>query len=250
MADTHFHLRPDREETARVVQFLAFLEAACQVDHLILLGDIFDFWFDYPHFRLKGYEEILLALDRVKSAGVEIHFVGGNHDIWATRYLNERYGVAGDGLPQILQLGHRRILLNHGDGLLSHDWIYSSFRWLVRHRAGILFAKAWHPELLFAFSSWLSGTSRNVTREEADAILHKASRWLQAQPPGDWELLVIGHVHHPFIVEHEGRIMAALGGWLGRAEYGLYQDGEFSLHDFDRDPPPTRRNALVPSDPE
>ena len=240
VADTHFHLRPDREGRARLERFLLFLQVARRFDYLFLLGDIFDFWFDYPHFRLKGYEEILQALDQVRQAGAKIRFVGGNHDVWAVDYLRERYGEVGNGESATVTLGSLRIHLNHGDGILSHDWFYHSFRWLVRTRPGIAFAKSLHPELLYAFSTWLSGSSRKVTREEAAAIQRKAAAWLAAQSDPDWDLIVIGHVHHAFQMESAGRTLASLGGWLGAEGYGLLQDGRFALRDFAADPPPER----------
>ncbi len=237
-ADTHFHLVPDAEERVRLERFLSFLGAARAADELVLLGDIFDFWFDYPHFRLKGYEELLAALDRVHAAGVRLHFVGGNHDIWAIDYLRQRYGIAGDGGPLALPAGDLRIQLLHGDGILGHDWAYRGFRWVVRHRPGILLAKSLHPEILYALSSWLSGASRKASREEASVIEAKARRWLSTQAEAPWDLLVIGHLHHPFRVECGRRTLAALGGWLGREGYGCLRDGRFQLLDFAADPWP------------
>jgi len=238
VADTHFHLRPEAAEQKRLQRFLAFLEMAQKADHLVLLGDIFDFWFDYPHFRLRGYEELLTALDAVRKAGVRLHFVGGNHDIWAVDYLVERYAIAGAGEPIDLKLGERQVRLIHGDGLLTKDWLYSTFRWVVRRRAGIWLAKSLHPELLFGLASWLSGASRNVTRELAEVIVTKAETWLASQKNPPWDLVVIGHVHHPFMLEHQGRTMAVLGGWLGREGYAILQNGHFQLRDFATDPPP------------
>ena len=80
----------------------ALLELARSADHLVLLGDIFDFWFDYPHFRLKGYDALLNALDLVRDAGTRIHFIGGNHDIWAAGYLHQRYGSSPTGDTEII----------------------------------------------------------------------------------------------------------------------------------------------------
>ena len=231
VADTHFKLVPDDEGRRRLARFLAFLEAAGGADELVLLGDIFDFWFDYPHFRLKGYEEILVALDRLHAAGVRLHFVGGNHDVWAAHFLHHRYGTSADGAPFTLAVQGRRIRLVHGDGLLARDFIYNGFRWLVRQRAGILFAKLLHPELLFAFSDWLSHTSRSVSRDEADLIVARAERWL-ARADGDWDIQLIGHVHHAFSVRGNGRELAALGSWFGEEGYAVLKDGVLELRDF------------------
>lgn len=241
VADSHFHLHPDPVEARRVAHFVELLDIARNADHIILLGDIFDFWFDYPNFRLKGYEEILAGLDRVAAAGTRIHFVGGNHDIWAAAYLHRRYGSAPGGGPLTLALGPLRVRLVHGDGLLGRDWAYATFRAVVRHGPAVALAKALHPELLFRLSTWLSGKSRAATREEALAIERKAHRWLCAQRDPAWDLMVIGHVHHPLLTASGGRRFACLGGWLDRLGYAVLQDGEFRLLDFASDPRPEFR---------
>jgi UDP-2,3-diacylglucosamine hydrolase len=238
VADSHFHLVPDPAEQARVDSFLQLLELAAKADHLVLLGDIFDFWFDYPHFRLKGYDSILQGLDQVRAAGTRIHFIGGNHDIWAADYLHRRYGCKAGAETDIVQFGDRRILLVHGDGLWKFDWAYSAFRAVVRTRAGVVLAKAIHPEILYAFSTWLSGKSRSASRDEASAIETRARAWLLRQREVDWDLMVSGHVHHGFITDANGLEIASLAGWFDILGYGLLQDARFRLLDFARDPLP------------
>ena len=238
VADSHFHLVPDAKESRRVADFVRFLGVAEQVDHLVLLGDLFDFWFDYPHFRMRGYDEILIALDRVHDAGTRIHFVGGNHDIWAADYLHVRFGSSARGEARIIELGSQRVYLNHGDGLLSHDWAYDTFRILVRARAGMLLAKSLHPELLYRISIWLSGHSRAATRDEAEKIVTKSRKWLERQDGAPWDLMVMGHVHHAFEMTVGPRRMAALAGWIETRGYGLLRDGRFRLLDFEANPDP------------
>lgn len=238
VADAHFHLKPDPAEQRRLEAFLAFLEAAHRADDLVLLGDIFDFWFDYAHFRLKGYDELLAALDRVAAAGCRLHFIGGNHDIWAAGYLHERYGTSRDGGTAVLELGGRRVLACHGDGLLSYDWAYSAFRALVRARAGVLLAKSLHPELLYTLATWLSGRSRAADRDEAVRIEAKARTWLERQRDPAWDLAIIGHVHHAFRIDAGPRTFCALAGWLGTLGYAVLQDGQLRLADFAAEPRP------------
>ncbi len=241
VSDSHFHLEPDPAEQVRLAQFIALLEYACQADHLVLLGDIFDFWFDYPHFRLSGYDNLFYALDRVKAAGTKIHFIGGNHDIWAANYFHHRYGCSGDGEAETLRLGSRRVHLSHGDGLLKFDWAYNSFRAIVRTRLGIVLAKSLHPEVLFGLSEWLSGKSRGATRDEASALEPLAKKWLEKQDQKSelpWDLLVMGHIHHGFVIQQGSHQMAALAGWFAPLSYGLLQNGQFQLLDFAQDSRP------------
>ena len=232
VADSHFHLEPDAAERVRVARFLDFLRVAERADDLVLLGDVFDFWFDYPHFRLKGYDGILAGLDAVRDAGTRLHFVGGNHDIWAAEYFHRRYGSAPRGVHRIVEFGAQRVLLEHGDGLLGKDWAYGAFRAVVRNRLGVLTGKSLHPEALYALSKWLSGRSREATRDEAVRIVEKARRWLQRQDGAAWDLMVMGHVHHAFELADGPRRMAALAGWIETLGYGLLRDGRFRLLDF------------------
>lgn len=238
VADSHFHLEPDDAEQRRLELFLDLLSRCREVDHLVLLGDIFDFWFDYPHFRLKGFESLLQALDAARRAGTQIHFVGGNHDIWATTYLRRRFGCIVHGERDIVALGSRRIRLCHGDGMFKYDWAYRTFRAIVRHRAGVLMAKSLHPEILYALSVWLSSRSRTASRDEIAVIESRAEKWLARQEDEPWDLMVIGHLHHGFRHTVGARTLAVLPGWLTPLGYGVLRNGEFQLRDFERDPWP------------
>jgi len=247
VSDCHFHLEPDADELVRLTQFISLLDHACRADHLILLGDIFDFWFDYPHFRHKGFEDLLQGLDRVYRAGTKIHFIGGNHDIWAADYFHRRFGCDPNAEAKLLHLGSRKVWLDHGDGLLKFDWAYNGFRAAVRTRLGIFLAKSLHPEILFALSTWLSGRSRAATRDESSRLEELAQHWFQKQQSPSWDLMIMGHIHHSFQLEREGRHLAALAGWFDELSYGLLQAGQFQLYDFKRDVPP-ELPARVPED--
>jgi len=237
VSDTHFHLEPEPDEGERLAAFLEFLDMAGCADELVLLGDIFDFWFDYPHFRLKGYEELLRGLDTVRERGTRLHFIGGNHDIWAADYMHRRYGCAPGGHAMTLDVQGHRLRLVHGDGLLMRDWLYSGFRWMVRQPVGIALAKSLHPELLFAFSRWLSHTSRQASRDEGAEIERKGAAYLE-EATGDWDLMLIGHLHHAFRMSKGARTLAALGSWFDEASYGIMREGRFELLDFETDPRP------------
>jgi UDP-2,3-diacylglucosamine hydrolase len=225
LADSHFHTERDEAENARLRAMIDLLGRHAGVPDIVLMGDIFDFWFDYPHFVMKGYEPLLVALDGVCEAGSRVHFVGGNHDIWAARYLHERYGSSPHGGPVTLDIDGRRVRCVHGDGLLGRDLFYALFRRIVRHPAGVWLGKSLHPEALYAFSTWLSGTSRGCTRDEVEGIERKARAWLARQADADWDHLLMGHVHHAFTCEQAGRRLSTLGAWLEPRQYAVWRGG-------------------------
>jgi UDP-2,3-diacylglucosamine hydrolase len=227
VGDSHFHIRRGAEEQRRFELFIELLDRHAGVPDVVLLGDIFDFWFDYPHFVMKGYEPLVAACERVREGGSRLHFVGGNHDIWAAEYLHGRLGTAARGGPVDLALDGRRVRCQHGDGLLARDLLYRTFRNVVRHPAGVALAKALHPEALFALSTWLSGGSRHCRRDEVAKIERKAVRWLARQRDPAWDQLVMGHVHHAFSVTAGGRGLCCLGGWLETLNYGCWRGGRF-----------------------
>jgi UDP-2,3-diacylglucosamine hydrolase len=227
VADSHFRVRRDAAEQHRFERFVDLLDRFAGIGEVILLGDIFDFWFDYPHFQMKGFEPLLAALDRVREAGSRIHFVGGNHDIWAAGYLHRRLGTEPAAGPLTLMFDGCRVHCLHGDGLLGRDLFYRGFRQLVRHPAGVWLAKSLHPELLFSLSTWLSGTSRQCSRDEVAEIERKVARWLAAQRNPAWDLLIVGHIHHRYTATCGGRSLICLGGWLDDLNYGLWRDGRF-----------------------
>jgi UDP-2,3-diacylglucosamine hydrolase len=236
VADTHFHIRRHQAEERRFTLLLALLNRYAGVPHLVLLGDIFDFWFDYPHFVMKGYEPLLAALDTARSAGSCIHFIGGNHDIWAAEYLHRRLGTAAHGGAIDLDLDGQRVHCQHGDGLLDRNLLYKTFRKIVRNPAGIWLGKALHPEALYAFSTWLSANSRHCTRDEIAVIERKANDWLARQRNPEWDHLVIGHVHHACTVTIASRRLTCLGGWLDSLNYGIWRDGMLEHRRWE-DPP-------------
>ncbi|MEZ4387630.1 MAG: UDP-2,3-diacylglucosamine diphosphatase [Candidatus Krumholzibacteriia bacterium] len=225
LADSHFHVDRDPTEERRLHAFCELLDAHRGAPDVVLLGDIFDFWFDYPHFYMKGYEPVLRGLDALRDSGTRLHFVGGNHDIWAARFLHDRYGTAPAAGPVTLEIEGHRVRCVHGDGLLGRDLFYRAFRAIVRHPAGVLLGKSLHPEALFAFSAWLSKSSRHSTRDEAAGIERKAAAWLARQDAAPWDHLVMGHVHHCYTVAHQERRLSCLGGWFDELHYAVWRAG-------------------------
>lgn len=130
-SDAHLGGVPPEQQRA----FLGWLEwAGDAASHVVLNGDVFDFWFEYRTGTTHGHDVVLDRLARIVAAGVPVTLVGGNHDWWAGAYLRDEIGLDLVHEPSVRQLAGRRTFLAHGDGLGRGDLGYHLLRAVLRGR--------------------------------------------------------------------------------------------------------------------
>lgn len=230
-SDHHFGAGPD--QPARIQRFVRWLDGLDDARSLYLLGDVFDFWMDYPTYMPKIHMEVLYALSRVRDRGTELVFVGGNHDVWCEDFFRETLQIPALESGSVVELQGRRLRLHHGDGLLSGDRAYKVFRALVRHPVPVFVAKAIHPELLHAFADWLSRNSRKRYRGSEESILASIRRFATMHPQTDCDHLLVGHIHLPVRLDLDGWSFTCLGDWVKHFTAARLRDGELELLHID-----------------
>ncbi len=220
--DCHFESRPDPE---RVRLFLEFLRGVGEGDVLVLLGDIFDFWFEYPGMIQAGHLPLLCAF-RELSESAQVFYIPGNHDIWAGRAL-EAFGPRVRRQGVMLEIGRKRLLAVHGDMIGGRNrlgrlilgnpfltWLYSLI----------------HPTLGVPLASWVSRLSR--VRSGRKELPPEVTAWMLREMSDDISCLVAGHFHVPLIHKANGKTVACAGDWLSSFTYLVYQDGVLRLIRF------------------
>jgi UDP-2,3-diacylglucosamine hydrolase len=221
VSDIHLGAVPAATEKA----FRAFLDHAGEsASGLLINGDLFDFWFEYRTVVPSQHFRVLAQLAELVESGVPVWFVGGNHDAWGGRFLEEQVGVRIINGPAELQIGGRRALVAHGDGLLKGDRGYKALRWVLRNRATVFAFRQLHPDWGSRIASFVSTTEDKANKDPQVAAAHAAlvRAWgverLQADPALD--LVVTGHVHMPAVVEvGEGRYYVNSGDWIHHFTY-------------------------------
>ncbi|MGB9589740.1 MAG: UDP-2,3-diacylglucosamine diphosphatase, partial [Candidatus Hydrothermia bacterium] len=181
--DCHFEPRPDPD---RVRLFLEFMRGVEEGDVLVLLGDIFDFWFEYPAIIQKGHLPVLCAF-RELSERTEIIYIPGNHDIWAGAGL-EAFGPRVRRQGVMFEFGGKKLLAIHGDMIGRRNslgrlilgnpfltWLYSLI----------------HPSLGIPFASWVSRLSR--VRSGRKELPPEVTAWILKEMPEGLACLVVGH---------------------------------------------------------
>ena len=219
-------------------RFVAWLDCVSQdAEAIFLVGDIFDFWFEYRRVVPKGFVRTLGKLAELTDRGVRVVFFTGNHDMWVGDYLARECGVEIHTGPQLMTLGGRRVFVAHGDDMnISGQPMLRLLNRVFRSRTlRTLFSWGLHPDLAVRFGHWWSGRSRKWRGGEDpgfDASLTEPlidyARGYAATHAVDY--FVFGHMH--FARDYrEGTLRTIhLGGWEKNPAYAVLDDrGEMTL---------------------
>ena len=237
VSDVHLDVPPFHQE--RTETFLRFLRGVdpARVERIIILGDLFDFWFEYKHVIFSGYFDVLRALAALRDHGVRFDLIGGNHDFWAGRFLEEQLGFCVHKEPFMMDFGGRRVLLMHGDGLNARDVGYRLYRRVARTGWVIRAFRLLHPDWAMALARFVSRGSRRLAQapdpgkgSEAIALRAYARNVLAG---GKADAVICGHAHSPIIEEYPAPVGNGLyintGDWLFHCSYVEWDGTEFRL---------------------
>jgi len=220
--DCHFESRPD---TVRVRLFFEFLRGVGEGDVLVLLGDIFDFWFEYPGMLQEAHVPVLCAF-RELSERAEIFYIPGNHDIWAGNAL-ESFGPSVRKEGVMFDLKGKKLLAVHGDMIGRRN----SLGRLILGNPFLtwLYARI-HPDIGVPLASWVSRLSR--VKSSRMEFPPEVTAWMLREMPDDLACLVAGHFHVPLVHKENGKTVACAGDWLTSFTYLVHEDGVLRLVSF------------------
>ena len=236
------HLGAGDELTSRRTEqrFVAWLDmVAKDAEEIFLVGDIFDFWFEYNYVIPKGFVRALGKLAELADKGVKITFITGNHDMWAKDYLERECGIKTFFTPQTVELAGKRLFVAHGDNMnIKNQPVLRLMNDTFRSRiARVLFSWLVHPDLALKFGKWWSGKSRKshsmdqITDESLGFLIDYARGYKAENPTTDY--IIFGHMHYPYDLSQEQLRVLFLGCWEGDATYAtLDSEGNIELKTF------------------
>lgn len=236
------HLGAGDELTSRRTEqrFVAWLDmVAKDAEEIFLVGDIFDFWFEYNYVIPKGFVRALGKLAELADKGVKITFITGNHDMWAKDYLERECGIKTFFTPQTVELAGKRLFVAHGDNMnIKNQPVLRLMNATFRSRiARVLFSWLVHPDLALKFGKWWSGKSRKshsmetLTEKSLGFLIDYARGYKAENPTTDY--IIFGHMHYPYDLSQEQLRVLFLGCWEGDATYAaLDSEGNIELKTF------------------
>lgn len=239
-SDFHFGI-PDRKQSLeRENIFINWLEQIRKdASEIYLMGDLFDFWFEYKTVVPRGYVRLLGKLAEISDSGVNIHLFRGNHDMWAFDYLNEEIHIEIHRDPEFKEFEGKLFYLAHGDGLGPGDNGYKFIKKVFSNRFNQWLFRWIHPDMGIRIALFWSRRSRfaslvkdgKIERDknfiESRLSVH-SKQILEIHPGVDY--FIYGHWHFPseLKVSEESR-QFTLGDWLTHFTYGVFDGDTFQL---------------------
>lgn len=238
-----FHLgAPDAaaslEREKAVVRWLD--EISEDAAEIFLVGDIFDFWFEYKRAVPRGYTRLLGKLASLTDKGIPIHVFTGNHDMWIFDYLPHETGVKLYREPITRIWNGVKFYIGHGDGLGPGDYGYKVIKRVFRNPlCQWLFARI-HPNLGIWMANFWSRTSRKAGAEKDKTFLGDEGEWLvqyanEILAQEHFDHFVFGHRHLPLEIKlPDNAHYTNLGDWISHFTYGVFDGSEMRLLHFNR----------------
>ncbi len=235
ISDAHLGLPPREKSLQReklLVKWLNEMQKdACDI---FLLGDIFDYWYEYRKVVPRGFVRFLGKLAEISDSGINIHFFTGNHDVWVFDYLPEEIGLKVYRKPLFAEINGFKFYLAHGDGLGSGEpgfrllkamftskilqWLFSR----IHPNTSVGFAHRWSKHSRFStgnYASWLG--------EDKEHLIIHSKEILKKE---HFDFFVYGHRHVPKEFDLQNSKVVYLGDWFVNFTYGVFDGENFNVN--------------------
>jgi UDP-2,3-diacylglucosamine hydrolase len=237
ISDMHFGSDVFGSSREREKRFVCWLDSIREEAKTIyLLGDIFDFWFEYKKTVPSGFTRFLGKIAEMNDSGTEIHFFTGNHDIWVYDYLSRETGVIVHSDPLVTKISDKTFYLAHGDGLGDQSHSFKLIRRIFHNRLCQKLFRLIHPDIGIGFAHVWAKRSRlkefahpaPYFGEDKEHLVLYAKAYIQTHPDTDY--LIFGHRHIllDLMLNKKSRMMI-IGDWLQYFSYAVFDGEELKL---------------------
>jgi len=248
-SDNHLGAPNQKKSIEREKLFVKWLNQIKEdADCIFLLGDLFDFWFEYKEVVPKGFTRVLGKLAEISDSGIPIYFFVGNHDLWMKDYLQKELGIKVFHRPQIFEYDGKKFFVGHGDGLGPFDKGYKRMKKVFVHPFSKWLFRWLHPDLGVRLARHLSVKNKLISGEEDKHFLGKKNEWLaqyaiRKQKISPVDYFLFGHRHLPMKINiDQYAVYYNLGDWINHFTYGQFKKGEFRLMKYQLNQDDTKAN--------
>jgi UDP-2,3-diacylglucosamine hydrolase len=221
ISDVHLGLGPPDREKAKENRLLQMLDHVRRTgDALYVVGDLFDFWFDYRTVVPRGFHRTLTALQALTDAHIPVHFLAGNHDYWIGDFFEKELNIRIHLEPFETVIDGKRVYLHHGDGLAQKDLGYRLIKPVLRSRLAIAAYRWLHPDIGVPLARGSSKTSRQYTSDKDFGEEQAMVSYARTLIDRGIDVVVMGHRHRPELRQLGNGVYVNLGDWITHYTYG------------------------------
>ena len=240
-SDQHFGAPTIAQSKVREQKFVNWLDSIKNTtDTLFLLGDLFDFWFEYKKAVPKGFVRVLGKLAELSDRGIKIHFFVGNHDLWMRDYFEKELNITVYHKPTEFSFNNKSFFIGHGDGLGPHDKGYKFMKKVFTNPISKWLYRWLHPDIGIKLAQYLSLKNKLISGEEDVKFLGEEKEWLvqyckMKLKEKQYDFFIFGHRHLPLEIKLSNTSSYInTGDWITHFSYGEF-DGEQLLLKYYKD---------------
>ena len=239
-SDAHLGAPNAEASLVREKKLIRFLDAISNdAQDIIIVGDLFDFWYEYRHVVPKGYVRVLGKLAQLTDSGINIHFFVGNHDMWMKTYFQEEMNIPVYFGPHTFHYGHSIFYVAHGDGLGPGDHGYKVLKKIFRNPVCQFLFGMLPPVIGIGLANFFSRKSREAVAEHEKKFLGPENEFLMIHSRKMLEIehynyFIYGHRHVPGI--HglpKNSQYVNLGDWVTHFTYAVWDGHEMLLKKYE-----------------
>ncbi|MFL9838092.1 UDP-2,3-diacylglucosamine diphosphatase [Flavobacterium sp. ST-75] len=238
-SDQHLGAPTQEKSFPREKKFVAWLdEVKKDADAIFLLGDLFDFWFEYKTVVPKGFVRVLGKLAEIRDSGTPIYFFVGNHDLWMHDYFEKELNIPVYHKPKEFTFNDKVFLIGHGDGLGPGDKGYKRMKKVFTNPFSKWLFRWLHPDLGVKLAQYLSVKNKLISGDADVRFLGEDNEWLvlyskRKLKTKHYDYFVFGHRHLPMTIDlGQNSTYINLGDWIGYFTYGVFDGEKFELKEY------------------
>ncbi len=238
-SDNHLGAPNHKESLKREQRFIRWLDSIKgNASAIFLLGDLFDFWFEYKKVVPKGFVRVLGKLAEIRDSGIPIYFFVGNHDMWMNGYFEEELNITVYDHPEKFAINNKSFFIGHGDGLGPGDKGFKRMKKVFRSRIAKFLFRITHPDIGVRIAQYLSTKNKLLSGVEDIQYKGEDNEWLvqyckKILLKENFDYFIFGHRHLPLNIKiSETSRYINLGDWISYFSYAIYDGQNIELKYF------------------
>lgn len=235
-SDQHLGLPNHKDSLEREKIFIKWLDTVKHdAEAIFLLGDLFDFWFEYKKVVPKGFVRVLGKLAEIRDSCIPIYFFVGNHDLWMDDYFEKELNIPVYHNPKEYTINNKTFLIGHGDGLGPGDKGYKRMKKVFTNRLSKWLYRWLHPDIGMRLGVYLSTKNKMISGDEDAKFLGEENEWLaqyckRKLETKHYDYFLFGHRHLPMEIKvGDNSEYINLGDWINHFTYGVFDGNHMEL---------------------